>query len=191
MMAGLNFGSDKTCERIPKGSIGVELGVWKGESSIKFLKRAKHLHLVDAWNTSAYNGSDEFNHRGGYFQRYSKVVGSTNPKDFQKYYDKIYESVKNKMRNKPVTIHRCTTHQFFETFNEKVDWVYVDASHSFEGCLEDLRNSLKIIKPGGSLFGDDYGNKKGVVKAVDTFISETGLLLDNFYKNQFEIKVPI
>lgn len=190
-MIGLNAGTDKTWKRIPKGSVGVELGVWKGESSVKFLKRASYLHLVDAWAVSAYDGSDEFDYRGGYFKRYSRIVGSTNPKDFQKYYERIYESVKEKMRNKPVTIHRCTTDQFFANFHEKVDWVYVDALHNFEGCLSDLRNSLKIIRPGGSIFGDDYGNKKGVIKAVDMFISETGLSFDNFYKNQFEIKIPV
>ena len=94
-----------------------------------------------------------------------------------------------KFRDKHVTIHRTTTDEFFENFKERVDWVYVDALHNFEGCLSDLRKSLKIVKAGGSIFGDDYGNKPGVVKAVDAFIAETGLTLDNFYTTQYEIKV--
>lgn len=189
MMFGSNQGTNETWKRMPKDSIGVELGVWKAESSVKFLKRAKHLYLVDPWSAVAYEDSDEFGDYQGYLDRYSKLVGSNNPEDFQKYYDGIYESVCKKMQGHPVTIHRCTTDEFFENFTDMVDWVYVDALHSFEGCLSDLRKSLKIIKSGGYIFGDDYGNKPGVVQAVDTFISETGLSLNNFYSNQFEIKV--
>ena len=188
-MFGVNTGSNETWKRIPQDSVGVELGVWKGESSAKFLKRAKHLHLVDPWSAVAYEDSDEFGDYQGYLNRYSKLVGSNNPADFQKYYDSIYENVKRRFANHSVTIHRMTTNRFFETFTERVDWVYVDALHSFDGCLSDLRNSIKIIKSGGFIFGDDYGNKPGVVKAVDTFIQETGLTLNNFYSNQYEIRM--
>ncbi len=188
-MFGNNQGTNETWKRIPEGSIGVELGVWKGESSEKFLRRAKHLHLVDPWSSIAYEDSDEFGDYEGYLNRYSKIVGSKNPKDFQKYYDNIAAGVRLKFKNDSITIHRCTTNDFFKTFEKKVNWVYVDALHNFEGCLSDLRHSFNIIKRGGSIFGDDYGNKEGVVQAVDTFISETGLTLDNFHTNQFEIKV--
>ena len=190
MMFGTNPGTDETWKRIPENSIGVELGVWKGESSEKFLRKAKHLYLVDPWSVVAYEDSDEFGNYQGYLDRYSKLVGSNNPKDFQTFYDKIAQQVKTKFSNSPVTICRCTTDDFFTNFTKQVDWVYVDALHSFDGCLNDLRKSRNIIKPGGSIFGDDYGGSKiGVTKAVDQFISETNLLLDNFYTDQFEIKV--
>ena len=189
MMFGENPGTNETWKRIKKDSIGVELGVWKGESSEKFLRRTEHLHLVDPWSTIAYEDSDEFGDYQGYLDRYSMLVSSNNPKEFQKYYDDIASGVYDKFKDQSVTIHRCTTDEFFNYFNETVDWVYIDALHSFDGCLSDLRNSLKIIKPGGFIFGDDYGNKKGVIKAVNTFIAETGLILDNFYTNQFEIKI--
>ena len=42
---------------------------------------------------------------------------------------------------------------------------------------------------GGILFGDDYGNKKGVVKAVDKFKSEYNLTMNVFHKNQYEMIV--
>ena len=189
-MLGRNKGSEETWKRIPKNSIGVELGVWKGDSSEKFLQRAKHLHLVDPWMIEAYK--DDPNEHGSYTEylnKYSKIVKSKNSDDFQMFYDNIYKSVIKRFSNKSVTIHRCTTTEFFKNFHEKVDWVYIDALHSFEGCLTDLRNSLIIIKPGGLILGDDYGNKKGVVAAVDTFIKETGLKLNNFYLTQYEIKV--
>jgi len=191
MMFGHNPGSDETCKRIPKGTVGVELGVWKGESSEKFLKRASHLHLVDPWAVTAYEDSDEFGDYNGYLKRYSKLVGSRNPKDFQKYYDNIYKEVKRKFTDKPVTIHRCTTDEFFATFTDQVDWIYVDALHSFDGCLSDLINSTKLVKIGGSIFGDDYSDKKpGVKQAVNKFIETHHFLsFNNFYEDQYEIKV--
>lgn len=190
MMIGANKGTDATCKRVPKNSIGVELGVWKGASSEKFLRRAKFMHLVDPWSIVPYEKSDEFGNYSGYLKYYSELVGSDDPSQFQYFYDKIYESVKKKFNGKPVKIHRCTTEVFFDYFIEKVDWVYIDALHSFDGCLFDLRNCLKIIKAGGLIFGDDYSKKKpGVKKAVDFFIQETGLTLNNFHSNQYEIKI--
>ena len=50
-MVGKNNDSAHTCARIPTGSVGVEIGVWKGDSSARFLTRASHLHLVDSWST--------------------------------------------------------------------------------------------------------------------------------------------
>lgn len=191
MMFGTNIHTDETWKRIPENSVGVEIGVWKGASSEKFLRRAKHLHLVDPWAAVAYEDSDEFGDYQGYLDRYSKLVGSNKPEDFQKYYDGIAQDVKKKFANSPVTIHRMTSDEFFKSFTEIVDWVYVDALHSFDGCLQDLRNAKKIIRPGGILFGDDYGDlKPGVKRAVNCFIIETGLILDNFHENQFMVKFP-
>ena len=190
MMFGKNPGSDKTYERIPQGSIGVELGVWKGDTSEKFLKRSGVLHLVDSWSVSPYIESEEFGDYQRYLKRYSLLVGSENPKDFQKFYDDIASNVKKRFEGKPVVIHRMTTTKFFDSFSGKVDWVYVDASHVFKGCLSDLHNSYNIIKPGGAIMGDDYGTKKGVGQAVDKFIGDTGLELNNFYLDQYEIRIP-
>ena len=194
MMLGSNPATDRTWKRLPSQSVGVELGVWKGVSSEKFLNRASKLYLVDSWSIKPYKDSDEFGNYTGYLKKYSKIVGSCNANDFQNYYDKIYRDVIKKFnRDMRVEIYRMTTDTFFLTVHKylKVDWVYVDASHSYEGCLNDLRNSLNIIVKGGSIFGDDYNNRPGVTKAVNQFLKETGLKIDNFYKDQYEICIPL
>ena len=119
MMFGKNPGTDKTWIRIPKDSIGAELGVWRGDSSVKFLNNAKHIHLVDSWSTIPYENSDEFGNYQAYLDRYSILVKSNNPEDFQKYYDKIYNSVVERFKNSPVTIYRMSTKEWFESFKEK------------------------------------------------------------------------
>lgn len=188
MMFGKNVESVHIANRIKENSIGVELGVWKGNSSIQFVKKTKHLHLVDAWAPVVYEESDEHGDYEKYLDRYAELVGSRDEKDFIGYYDKIYETVKNTFKDKPVTIHRMSTDNFFKSFHEKVDWVYVDAAHDYLGCLKDLKNSLKILKNDGIIYGDDYHNKPGVKKAVTEFIKETGLKFDNIYGNQYEIR---
>jgi hypothetical protein len=190
MMFGKNPGTDETWKRIPEYSVGAELGVWKGESSLKFLKRARHIHLVDAWAPEVFDGSNEFGGYEAYLERHSKLTGEATTEGFTRYYNKIYEGVKTKFYGRPVTIHRMSTAKWFETFDEKLDWIYVDASHAYEGCLHDLTNAVKFIKPGGKLFGDDYGPKKiGVRDAVDKFIKNTGYTLNNFHADQFEVQL--
>jgi hypothetical protein len=192
MMYGKNPGTEATWQRIAPFSIGAELGVWRGFSTLKFARNAALVHAVDAWSPVAYENSDEHGDYNAYLERYEKLVGSKDPADFQTFYDHIYTETLNRFNGVPnIQVHRMTTDQWFEKQKLQLDWIYVDASHSYDGCLSDLRKSLKLIKSGGKLYGDDYGkNKQGVTDAVDDFIKETGLTLNNFYTDQYEIKVP-
>lgn len=186
---GRNKGGKSTAKKIPKNSIGVEIGVWKGFTSEHFIKKAKHLHLVDSWSVIPYQESDEHGDYENYISRYADMVGSNNPDDFQKYYDSVYESVCKKFQGKNVTIHRTTSSEFFYKFYEKVDWIYVDGDHSYAGCFHDLENSKKIVKKGGTIFGDDYDKleKPGVKKAVDEFVGKYNLALETYAGDQYRI----
>ena len=201
-MYGTNIQTDETWKRIPEGSVGVEIGVWKGESSEKFLRRASKLHLVDPWSPMAYEDTDEFGDYNTYIHRYSKLVGSSDPKDFQKYYDKICNQVCEKFKDNNVVVHRCTSDEFFKNFQEEVDWIYLDGSHAYDQVSDDLCNSTRIVKRGGSIFGDDYSDKKpGVKKAVDDFceiLSSSGVAANlqvfgpgnkRWPDSQYEIKI--
>lgn len=181
MMFGKNKGAIEIAKRIPLGSVGVEIGVWRGDSSALFLERAKHIHLVDPWALTPYKESDEFGDYKAYLQRYTALVGSGNPEQFQRYYDNVYASVALRFGDK-ATIHRMTSAEFFISFHEPVDWAYIDGSHSYAGCLADLRGARKITKV---IYGDDYGNKVGVTRAVDDFAKESGLNL-SIIGNQYE-----
>lgn len=194
MMYGQNLGSEKTCERIPLGSTGIEIGVWKGDSSEKFLTRAGHLHLVDSWSPIAYEHSTEHGSYENYLKRYEELVGSKDPADYQKFYDSIADSVQQRFKNRPVTIHRMNSREFFKTFCDQVDWVYVDGDHSYDGVMHDLTNALGVLKSNGIILGDDYatvppkaGHKPDVKRAVDDFVKQHNLKFNNFYGTQYEI----
>lgn len=206
-MFGINPGTDETWKWIPQDSVGIELGVWKGDSTEKFLRRAKYVHAVDAWAPEVYEQSKEFGDYEAYLDRYSKLVGSRNPEEFQKYYDRIYDGVVKRFKDKPVMVWRMNTNEFFEEWNSKenfedavmfdwidddsdlgVDWVYVDASHEYDQVLQDLYNSLRVLNSTGVIFGDDYGGSKvQVTQAVDDFVKDTGFKFENFYTNQYQI----
>lgn len=188
---GINKNSKKVVKEILEDSIGVEIGVWKGSSSKQFLKKAKHLHLVDSWSVEPYKSSNEHGTYENYLERYSKLVGSSNPLDFEKYYEETYQQVCRDFKDKNVTIHRMLSKDFLDSFNEKVDWVYIDGAHDFFGCYSDIVGCSKILKPNGVIFGDDYNQKTkpGVKKAVDFFVLEHNFLLEYLGSNQYKIRM--
>ena len=72
MMNGLNRGVRHLLQRIPSDSIGVELGVWRGDSSQFFSNKTKKLHLVDTWNINSYKHLDTWEN---YLERNKNIMG--------------------------------------------------------------------------------------------------------------------
>ena len=196
-MNGINRGAKDTAQRIQPNSVGVELGVWKGDSSEYFSYKTKKLHLVDSWSIDSYKHLDTWERYLDNHKSLVKIKGKVKEKSykhFQSYYDKVYENVVKRFNDRPhIIIHKMDTVEFFKNLNEKIDWFYVDAAHDEEGCYIDMVNSYNHLKKygGGFLYGDDYGNKPGVTKAVDKFKIDYDLnyKIKTFGKNQFEIEV--
>lgn len=187
---------------IPPDTVGAEIGVWMGNSSREFLNRGlKHLHLVDAWAVEPYKEQPNNEHGTfeNYLKKYSKITGANTEDAFEKYYDECYAFVKAMFSNVDnVTIHRMKSNDWFdmmEESGEKLDWIYVDGDHSFEGCYNDLQRALKVVKPGGKIFGDDYRwnplgpGKTGVTDAVNKFLDEHHFIIKQYGQLQFEMTV--
>jgi hypothetical protein len=141
-MSKCNPGASIVAKLLQKDSVGVEIGVWRGDSSAEFLARTSHLHLVDPWPDR----------------------------------DQQYRDVVKRFEGKPVTIHRMTAARFFRSFDELVDWVYIDGLHDYENVKADLIGATSILKLGGMIYGDDHGKKEGVAEAVDEFAPHRRLL---------------
>lgn len=190
MMFGRNKGAAETAKRIPADSVGVEIGVWKGDTARLFLKRGlKHLHLVDPWSVEAYRGTGEFGGFVDFLNRYTPLVGSDDPEQFQTYYDIVAEHVKNRFSIEPVTIHRMPSSQFWmytHSSRDKFDWCYLDGSHAYAEVMNDLMCAGQRVR--GSIFGDDYGTKHGVTQAVNDYVDQSGKHLQIFGGDQYEIR---
>lgn len=72
---------------------------------------------------------------------------------------------------------RMTTSQAAKIFRGPVDFLFVDADHSYESARDDLRDWFKFVRPGGIVAGHDYGQPMwpGVQRAVDEVLGEFGL----------------
>jgi hypothetical protein len=150
-----------------KCDIICELGVSKGANFFEMIRHDPKLAVaVDSWiddgtisrNDSRYS-QDELNRRYEYF------VKSVSDKPFVKVYrEYTFDAVKHFKDN------------YF-------DLVYIDADHSYEGCLRDIEDWYPKVRKGKFLLGDDYRPyegrdpdiKFGVVEAVNEFAKKNGL----------------
>jgi hypothetical protein len=55
---------------------------------------------------------------------------------------------------------------------EELDFVYIDAAHSYQSCMNDIVSWYPKVRTGGILAGHDYQNDNfGVKRAVDEFVA--------------------
>ena len=74
--------------------------------------------------------------------------------------------------------------------DESIDLLFVDGDHSFEGCLNDLRNWYPKMKPQGIIVGHDY-DWDTVRAAAQQFAREKGLrLLPSSTQTMFLLPMP-
>jgi predicted O-methyltransferase YrrM len=65
--------------------------------------------------------------------------------------------------------------------DESLDFVFIDADHSYEAVKDDLLAWTPKVRPGGIVSGHDYyksqSGKLGVIRAVDEYVNEHGCAL--------------
>lgn len=153
-------------ELFPKNSAGVEVGVWKGDFSVRILDvvSPRILHLVDPWLFQPEFGERRYGGKEAHSQA-----------DM----DAIFANVEERLRFSPVEFHRAASKDAVGDFeDESLDWAYIDGNHEYEFVRDDLRNYAAKIRPGGLLAGDDlmWGQDRGrpVKRAVHEFLALGG-----------------
>jgi hypothetical protein len=152
------------CNREFPDGIGVEIGVAGGHftKQIAATWKFKHLCCVDPWRYFPEGYDDSCN--------LSQQVQDERHEQFKKDF----------AADERVKIFRMMSHEASTWFDiEVMDFIYLDANHSFASVMQDLTCWWPILKHGGIFSGHDYapGNGKGygVKLAVDTFAAERGL----------------
>jgi len=152
-------------ERFPFPLTAVEIGVAGGHFTkqlVVSLKSLGTLHCIDPWKHFVEGFDDACNlddaTQEGRYQQFKK--------DFT--------------LNERIVAVRKMSHEASKDFApNSVDFIYLDANHSFASVMQDLTCWWPILKPGGIFAGHDYyeGNLKGhgVKLAVDAFAKERGI----------------
>ena len=81
---------------------------------------------------------------------------------------------------------------------ESLDFVYIDANHSYKNMKDDIEGWSKIVRKGGIVSGHDYGHFKhkdrnlGTKKAINEYIEKNKqklfLVNSNFQTTWFFVK---
>lgn len=132
--------------------IGAEIGVERAVFSQHIAKTSTKLYCVDAWK--AYPGFREH-------------VSQTEQ-------DTFFVQAQERMKDFNCEFIRKFSQDAVKDFqDESLDFVYIDANHSYENTRDDIREWSKKVKKGGIVSGHDYVEKKGkdytygVIQAVN------------------------
>ena len=140
-----------------KGSVGCEIGVWKGRFTRTVLSvvQPSVMYLVDP-----------------YIAQQNAGTGEQSGQNTQADLDRIFAETLQKIKN---TTPSSTRIEFIRKFSAEanadipdgaLDWMYIDGDHSYTGCAADLQLAIKKVRRGGWIICDDYRPSCGVVQAV-------------------------
>ena len=114
--------------------------------------------------------------------------------------DKQHDDFVRQYADKPfVKVYRDYSFNAVKNFpDEHFDIVYIDADHTYEGCLCDIRDWYPKVKSGCLLIGDDYLRMNipqtntvfGVIEAVKEFTTEKNLEYSLLRRNWWVIQKP-
>lgn len=152
---------------------GVEIGVFAGEMSAALLRGNPKLHLdmVDSWEGAgaAYDGDSGDWH--------AELTQDSQNDFMQRALDRVAFAGE---RARVVRSRSAEAAQAVP--DHSCDFVFIDADHSYQGCLADIEAWAPKVRPGGWLCGHDYDlpqfPKFGVTQAVTEYLARTGLSLD-------------
>lgn len=141
-------------------AVCVELGSWRGASAIAIARTIRlwggHLTCVDTWT-------------GEVEQSWGKVPG---------YPGMLAECAHNIIKAgmaANVSFMPTRTDDAASHWSGWIDFLYVDADHSYQSVITDLEMWWPLLRKGGLICGDDYGSPlyPDVADAWDEFEDKT------------------
>ena len=85
---------------------------------------------------------------------------------------KLYQRHDIKLKRKIKQLWMDTAKFPIETYEKYFDFIFIDASHTYENVLNDSYTALKCIKNKGFILWHDYNGWPGVTKALDKFMCD-------------------
>jgi len=152
--------------------IGCEIGVHTGlmpKHLLENLPDIQKYYAVDPWDSyMMYSGKR--------YRKPGNKVANTWRKALILYFENIHMN-----SHKVLTMRMSSVEAANHFDDESLDWIFIDANHEYEYIKENLCIWTSKVKRGGLIAGHDYGNKwKGIKKAVDEFVPEDRLKIEQF-----------
>lgn len=123
--------------------VGIEIGVFQGDSSKLFLEHCRFMYLIDP--CESYEGNPD-----------STIFASE-------------ENIKRLLNGKDYAFLKGYSHLVHDYVPE-VDFVFIDGNHTYEYVTMDIELYWPKVRQGGFLSGHDYGaGFEGVIRAVNEF----------------------
>ena len=150
-------------KKLELAGVGVEVGVQTGIYSEIILKLSnlKRLYSIDCWKS---------------FEGYRDIANKSQIKQYYYYLKTKIRLFKFGKRSRILKKFSKDASRLFK--DNSLDFVYIDAQHSYGGCREDIGLWWPKLKKCGVFAGHDYINGKlpegefGVKRAVDELVKK-------------------
>jgi cephalosporin hydroxylase len=151
----IRTGLQALIDSLPGGAM-YEIGSYAGESAEMFAKHFGEVHCVDPWEGLQFHvpGDDEVEQE---FDRRARSLSNV-----------------KKHKGRSVLVSKTVP-------DRSLDFVYIDADHSFSAVIDDLAAWWPKVKIGGSIGGHDFlpddFEWTGVARAVRMFFPRGEIIL--------------
>jgi hypothetical protein len=154
--------------------VGAEVGVWKGETTFFLLDHAPNLtlHAVDLWERQPGHECYDVPSvtRGGHTEKIA----------FDELYYNFLKKASLPEYNDRLFVHKDWSHKAAVTIPDgSLDFVFLDADHSYEAVKRDIEVWKPKVMPGGFLMGHDT-HMDGVRRAVMECLTDYEVSFDTF-----------
>lgn len=151
-------------ENTPEGGIFVELGAYKGKSTsfivTEMINRGRKINF---YTFDTFNGSSNAS--------YLKEVEAYKQVNVSKMYEEFQDNTKHIAHS--MNVGQGPSDLSAKHFvDNSVDNLFIDAGHSYEAVLADLKAWYPKMKNGSTMAGHDYNSWEGVKKAVLEFFGK-------------------
>lgn len=121
-----------------------EIGVFRGDYSAVIIRDLSptYLLLVDAWRSFPQ-------------AEYTDILNNKTDKQWLE----LARKVKRRFSDNPAVCFRraLSVEASVKTPDGSLDFIYIDANHSYDGCLSDLKAWYPKLRDGGVMAGHDWG----------------------------------
>lgn len=149
---------------LPRGGVGLEIGVWKGEFSEQILQHLmpQKLYLCDPWVFTPQ-----------FPDRWYGGTQAQSQEDMNRICGEVHDKLARYQDKTTITFLRTSSNALPTLIKPgSLDWCYIDGDHSYDQVLADLRICMNLVMPGGFIVGDDYEVGNDIQRAFTRFLDE-------------------